>query len=172
MAEIVLAIAILTNPCRPPQGAEVARKTVPLTAYYLPSENDGWSGKQMPGLPGTSVQREFWKAVQMNGTGILSDGRFVVIQGTGFRQVTQPRGRWGDLSPYKTAAAHSGLFEAGTTVCFPDLRGLTVEVTDTGGGLGPEGPLDIFVGDKRAYNAWLKAGPSEALTLSWKEEKE
>lgn len=172
MAEIVLAIAILTNPCRPPQGVEVARKVVPLTAYYLPSENDGWSGKQMPGLAGTSVERGFWKAVQMNGTGILSDGRFVVVQetGFGFRQVPKPLGRWGYLSPFRTAAAHSALFKSGTTVCFPDLEGLTVEITDTGGGLTPKGPLDIFVGDKRAYTAWLETGPSEALTLSWKEE--
>lgn len=168
MTQFVLAIAILATPCKPPQGAEVTRKVVPLTAYYLPSENDGWSGKQMPGLAGTTVERDFWKAVQMNGTGILSDGRFVVVQETGFKQVTAPMGRWGRLSPFETAAAHSGLFKAGTTVCFPDL-GFAVEVTDTGGGLTPEGPLDIFVGDKQAYTAWLKAGPSEALTLSWKE---
>lgn len=169
MTEFILAIAILSNPCTPPQGTEVARKVVPLTAYYLPSENDGWTGRQMPGLPGTTVPREFWKAVQMNGTGILSDGQFVVIEGTGFKRVQEPMGRWGRLSPFETAAADPLLFQAGTTVCFPDLGGLTIEITDTGGGLTPEGPLDIFVGDKQAYTAWLSKGPEKALTISWKE---
>ena len=38
--------------CHPPAGAVVKRQMIPVTAYYLPSEADGWTGVEMPALAG------------------------------------------------------------------------------------------------------------------------
>lgn len=167
MVALLTAALIAATPCQPPADAVVTKRNVPLSAYYLPSETDGWTGRSMPALPGRTTPRGFWKAVQMNGTGRTALGEWVVIDGPGFRKIVAPSGRFGPLVALETAAANPALFPPGTIVCLPDYGGLTVKVTDTGGGLGSDGPLDIFVGDRTNYEAWLQSGPKQALVIAW-----
>lgn len=165
LATVLIAAAAA---CHPPAGAVVKRQMIPVTAYYLPSEADGWTGVEMPALAGRTTPRGFWKAVQMNGTGRTARGEWVVIDGPGFREIEAPRGRYGPLRAFETAAAHPSLFPEGTTVCLPEFGGRVMTVTDTGGGLGRAGPLDIFVGDRASFEAWLQSGPTQALVISWR----
>jgi hypothetical protein len=166
-----LLVSVALGPCKHPAGTEVKVAVVPITAYYIVSENDYYTGprQEVPGIAGKTANAAFLKATKLEGTGRMADGTYITRSAGRFLALEAPAGRYGPLTAGQTAAAHENFFEPGTVVCSPVL-GWTVTVTDSGGGLGPEGPLDVFVGDLEAYKEWLATAPKEALVISWKEE--
>lgn len=156
-AALALTAVLAFGPCKPPAGAIIEIKTVPVTGYFIPFEGD------------YELREQFLAAVKVEGSGQQRDGTYIARRAGTFVTVREPRGRYGELEAFATAAAHPELFEPGSSVCLPGF-GITLTITDTGGGLTGEGPLDIFVGTRTAYNDWITTVPNSVQVIAWTKE--
>ncbi len=150
-------------------------RPIQITAYITVLEADRaeYSGPlvSIPGLEGLTpdIPEGMLYDLYEEGSLKLKDGRYVQRNWTeSFRQNRPvymfvdppPYAAKGRVEPYKTAAANPELLNAEfpADVYILDL-GLRVMVNDTGGGLGPQGPLDIYVGEglasERAFGVYF-----------------